>query len=141
MEYTIRQAAARSGLSEHTLRYYEKEGLLRPVGRTPAGVRFYTDDDINEIAAVTCLKNTGMPIREIRRFVALRSLGDATLQERRRMVLAHKRSVEEKIASLRHDLEKIDSKLAYYDAACAAGTEEGLQKPLYSEEAPLAAVL
>lgn len=88
----------------------------------------YTEDDLEWIAVITCLKETGMPLKEIKKFVALCALGDCTLEERRQMVLAHKKNVELKIAKLQKHLEHINFKADYYDAACEAGTEAVVKK-------------
>ena len=61
--YTIQEACNKSGLSAHTLRYYEKEGLLSGVERSQGGFRHYTDEDLERLGLICCLKNTGMSIR------------------------------------------------------------------------------
>ena len=69
--YSIREVSEKTGLSAHTLRYYEKEGVLRGVDRSQGGFRQYTDDDLESLGLVCCLKNTGMSIQEIARFMEL----------------------------------------------------------------------
>ena len=86
MGYSIRQVVQRTGIPASTLRFYEAKGLLAPVGRNGNGVREYTDADLERLGSITCLKNTRMPIEEIRRFMELCGQGDATLQKRRDMV-------------------------------------------------------
>lgn len=128
MEYTIRQVSEITGLTASTLRFYEKEQLFPPVERNAAGVRIYREKDLEWIFLITCLKNTDMPIRDIKQFMALCAQGDATLQSRLQMVLAHKKAVEERIRELQGYLEHIEKKAAYYEKACREGTEEGLKK-------------
>jgi len=128
MYYTIREVSKITGLPSSTLRYYETEQLLPKIKRSPSGARVYTQDDLEWIAVITCLKETGMPLKEIKKFVALCALGDCTLEERRQMVLAHKKNVELKIAKLQKHLEHINFKADYYDAACEAGTEAVVKK-------------
>lgn len=128
MPYTIREITQRTGLTASTLRYYESEKLLGPVQRDAANRRLYGDSDLEWLSIITCLKNTGMPIHEIRRFVALCGQGDVTLAERYRIVLAHKRATEARIAAMQKELAHIDYKVAYYRAACEAGTEAELKK-------------
>lgn len=120
--YTIKQAAERTGLSAHTLRYYDKEGLLPFVERKSSGTRVFTENDFDWLSLITCLKNTGMPIKDIREFVNWYIEGDATLQQRLDMFLEHKKNIEEQIAQLQKYMEKIDYKISYYDAAVKAGT-------------------
>lgn len=131
MNYTIKQVSEITGLPSSTLRYYEKEQLLPGVERNPSGVRVYTEHDLDWISIITCLKNTDMPIKSIKKFVAFCALGDSTLEDRREMVLAHKRAVESRIAELQHHLEHINFKANYYEAACKVGTEEELRKTSY----------
>lgn len=128
MGYTIKQVSERTGLSASTLRFYEKEQLFPPVARNASGVRVYQEKDLEWISLITCLKNTDMPIRDIKKFVALSAAGDGTLQSRLQMVLSHKRAVEERIAELQGYLEHINHKASYYEQACREGTEEGLKK-------------
>ena len=69
--YSIQEVSSRTGLTTHTLRYYEKEGLLTGVERSPGGFRQYTDEDLEALGLICCLKNTGMSLQEIARFVNL----------------------------------------------------------------------
>jgi DNA-binding transcriptional MerR regulator len=88
--YTIDEAAARTGLSKHTLRYYEREGLLPPVGKAPSGHRRYTDDDIGWARFLQLLRATGMPIREAKEFVTLTWAGDHTIPQRVEVLSAYR---------------------------------------------------
>jgi DNA-binding transcriptional MerR regulator len=128
MTYTIGKVSELTGLPPSTLRYYESENLLRAIRRNDSKRRVYEDSDMDWISLITCLKNTGMPIQEIRRFVTLCGLGDQTLEERRGMILSHKQSTQKRIAALQHELEHINAKVAYYEEACKAGTEAELKK-------------
>ena len=133
MEYSIREVAIRTGLPASTLRYYEREGLLCDVQRNGVGRRIYGEEAMDWLSIITCLKNTGMPIQEIRRFVALCGQGDQTLSDRYRIILAHRAATEARIEALQKELAHIDRRAAYYRAACAAGSERNL-----SCEAPTA---
>ena len=128
MTYSIREVSALTGLTASTLRYYESEQLLSPVHRNGANRREYDAQDMDWLSIITCLKNTGMPIQEIRRFVTLCEQGDQTLAERYRIVLSHRQATQARIAALKRELAHIDYKVAYYDAACKAGTEAELKK-------------
>jgi DNA-binding transcriptional MerR regulator len=128
MNYTIKQVSEMTGIPSSTLRYYEKEQLLPEVERNEFGVRIYTESNLEWLSIITCLKNTDMPIKEIKKFVALCSLGDSTLEERREMVLAHKMVVELRIAELQNHLEHINFKASYYETACKAGSEAEAKK-------------
>ena len=69
--YSIQDVSKKTGLSAHTLRYYEKEGLISGVDRSPGGFRQYSDEDIEVLGLIRCLKNTGISIQEIARFTQL----------------------------------------------------------------------
>lgn len=123
--YTIGQAAEKTGLTVSTLRYYEKEGLLPFVERTSGGQRIYKDDDFGWLSVIECLKNTGVPIRDIKQYIDWCMEGDTTLQQRRDLFVQQKARVEAQIAEYQKHLEKIEYKIWYYERAIAQGTEGG----------------
>ncbi|MFC4810149.1 MerR family transcriptional regulator [Paenibacillus sp. GCM10023250] len=103
-----------TGLSAHTLRYYEKMGLLGGVGRNHQGYRQYDDADLAWIEFLLRLRATGMPIRDMRRFSELRSRGESTLGERREILETHQRKIKTQIQELERHLAKIQEKVALY---------------------------
>lgn len=111
---SIQEAARLTGLSEHTLRYYERIGLLSPVARAKNGHRRYQQHDLERMQFLTCLRNTGMPIKDIQAFIALEQRGDATSRDRCRLLAQHKQQVLEQINTLQENLRAIDNKIAYY---------------------------
>ncbi len=117
MGYSISKASEKTGLSTFTLRYYEKEGLLPFVERTPSGTRCFQDGDFEWLGMITCLKNTGMSIKDIREFVGLYMEGDETFEKRLAMIHAQKREVEARMEEFQHYLEKLDCKIEYYERA------------------------
>ena len=123
MSYSISQAAKRTGLTEYTLRYYEKEGLLPFVGRTASCIRAFKENDFEWLSLITCLKQSGMPVKQIKEFIDLCSQGDDTLQERLDIFKEHKKDVEAKMEELTKHMQKIDYKIWYYTTAVEAGTE------------------
>lgn len=116
MQYTIQQIAEKTGLSAHTLRYYEREGLLPNVKRSEGGIRRFTEDDLEWLGLICCLKSTGMSIKQIREFVALSHMGGETLKQRCDMLMAHKKSVELQMAVMQKHLEKVNHKIACFSA-------------------------
>jgi DNA-binding transcriptional MerR regulator len=131
MSYSIHEVAEKTGMPASTLRYYESEGLLPPVNREKSGRRAYDDQDLEWISIITCLKDTNMPITDIKRFVRLCGLGDSTLEDRRQIVLAHQKNMQQQLAEFMKHMEHINYKVAYYEAACKAGTEDELKKSPY----------
>ncbi|QAY66508.1 MerR family transcriptional regulator [Paenibacillus protaetiae] len=116
MNYTINEAAQKFGLSAHTLRYYDKEGLLPFVSRSHSGNRTFTDSDLEWIALICCLKNTGMPIKEIKQYVDWCRQGSATIDVRKALFVAHRQAVLRQIEELNNNLELIDAKIAFYES-------------------------
>ena len=112
--YSIQDVSGRTGLSTHTLRYYEKEGLLSPVSRTPGGFRQYTDEDLEALGLICCLKNMGMSLQEITRFVRLTRQGDETLRERVELLREHREDVIARMDEMQRYLEKVTWKLNYF---------------------------
>ena len=126
MEYSIKQAAEKMCLTAYTLRYYEKEGLLPFVERDAAGYRLFTENDIEWLGLICCLKNTGMPIRQIKEFIKCVLEGDQTLETRRQILVDHRKEVLGQIDELNHNLEKINHKIKYYTGCCEKYNEEKL---------------
>ena len=112
--YSIQEVSKKTGLTSHTLRYYEKEGLISGVERTQGGFRQYTDEDLERLGLICCLKNTGMSIQEIARFVQLTHEGDHTLEERVELLRAHRERVLEKMAEMQKHLDKVTWKLNFF---------------------------
>nr|WP_314227888.1 MerR family transcriptional regulator [uncultured Kingella sp.] len=113
--YTISQFAEQLGISTDTLRYYEKEGLLAPQ-RNAAGYRVYTERDEVWFGFVKRLKDTGMPMAQIKRYAELRHAGDATLAERCAMLEAHRQALVEKQRELAKHQAHLDDKIRHYAA-------------------------
>ncbi|ANF95910.1 MerR family transcriptional regulator [Paenibacillus bovis] len=112
--YTIQQIAAMTGLSTHTLRYYERIGLLHPISRDSIGYRYYIDSDIAWIEFLMRLRQTGMPISEMKQFSELRSQGDHTAGQRRELLEQHRLHIQEQMSRLEQDLSHMEKKIDYY---------------------------
>ena len=113
---TIGQVAELTGVSTHTLRYYEQAGLLRAISRTAAGHRLYAPADLDWLAFVMRLKATGMPIAQMQAFAVLREQGESTFGARRDLLVAHRDAVRAHLAELQASLDAIGDKIAYYEA-------------------------
>jgi len=128
MRYTISEAAEKTGLSAHTLRFYDKQGLLPFVDRNKVGNRDFKESDFEWLAIITCLKKSGMPVKKIKQYIDWSMEGDVTLNERLEVFEAHKKVVTEKIAELETYMQKIDYKIWFYKSAIVAGTEAVLSQ-------------
>ncbi|NBI67128.1 MerR family transcriptional regulator [Pseudoflavonifractor sp. 60] len=113
MDYSIGEFSKVTGLGIHTLRYYEHENLIIPL-RNANNRRRYSEKDIAWIAFIKRLKATGMPIKEIKKYAALRAKGDATLSERMEMLIQHRQSLNEQIRQLQEHEAMLDEKIAFY---------------------------
>jgi DNA-binding transcriptional MerR regulator len=112
---SISDAARVTGVSAHTLRYYERAGLmLDRVGRASSSHRRYSDDDIRWVVLLTKLRSTGMPIRRVRQYAQLVRAGDGNEAERLALLEAHRAAVLEQLEAMRANLEAIDFKIELY---------------------------
>lgn len=119
MEYTISQAAEKAGVSVYTLRYYDKEGLLPFLEKRADGTRVFKDSDFEWLKTISCLKDTGMSIREIRGFISLCIEGERTLEKRLEIMKRHQIDFEEKMEQMERYSAAIQFKVAYYTEALA----------------------
>jgi DNA-binding transcriptional MerR regulator len=122
-EMTIAQAAEEAGVSVHTLRYYERAGLLTPIERNGSGHRRFTPEDVEWVVVCTKLRATGMPIRRIREYAELVRQGEGNEAERLALLEAHREDVRARLREVRRNLELIDYKIDLYrgrlDGSCS----------------------
>lgn len=114
---TVGEAAERVGLTTYTLRWYEQEGLVAPVGRDSSGRRRYTGSDVDWLVLLTRLRRTGMPVWDMRRYAELARQGDRTLGARRALFEEHRARVLARMAELEEDLTVLDFKIDMYRRA------------------------
>ncbi|WP_052847729.1 MerR family transcriptional regulator [Streptomyces avicenniae] len=126
----IGEVAARTGLSVHALRLYEREGLLvGPVGRTSGGRRRYTAADVEWLLICVKLRESGMPLADLKRFAELVRQGPGNEAERLRLLDAHRRRVEAQIRALEECRSVIAWKVGVYAEHLARGEADGLWDP------------
>jgi len=114
MTLTIAEVAERTGLSTDTLRYYEKAGLIEPVGRTAGNHRVYAAADLEWLPFLLRLRATGMSIADMQRFAELRAMGDDTVEARLLMLRRHRASLASRIRDLRRNATVLDDKIVHY---------------------------
>lgn len=117
---SISQMCERTGYTADTLRFYEKAGLL-PGVRREGGRRVYTDEDYYSICIITCLKKTGLPLDEIRRYMDLTKRGERSVGQRLELMRRHETEIKKQIAELRVCEERIAFKVWYYETAQREG--------------------
>jgi DNA-binding transcriptional MerR regulator len=111
---SITDVAKRTGLSAHTLRYYERAGLIAPVGRAPGGQRRYAAADLDWIGFLLRLRDTRMPIGQMQVFARLRSQGDSTVPARRALLAQHLAEVQASIQAMQHAAQVLQTKVEHY---------------------------
>lgn len=112
--FSIQQVASMTGLSTHTLRYYEKIGLIKNVQRAQTGYRQYTDFDLAWIQFLIRLRVTGMPMLKMKQFSDLRQKGESTITARKELLEEHYKDVLGKIEELELNSQRIEEKIAHY---------------------------
>ncbi|GGV05633.1 hypothetical protein GCM10010495_16840 [Kitasatospora herbaricolor] len=125
--HTISEVAAATGLTAHTLRWYERIGLLDPVDRTYSGQRRYSDGDLARLGFLSRLRLTGMSVADMLRYVELARLGEHTFAERRDLLVTHREEVRQRLADLHATLAVLDHKIDLYS---------GTQDPTALREPP-----
>lgn len=114
---SIEEVARRTGLTAYTLRYYERIGLISPVGRGPGGQRRYAASDMDWIQFLLRLRTTRMPISMMQTFATLRAAGNTTVQARRQMLEEHLQEVLAKMAAMQEAVQSLHAKIAHYRGA------------------------
>lgn len=115
MVLSISDAAEATGISVHTLRYYERAGLmLDPVSRAASSHRRYTEEEIRWVSLLARMRSTGMPIRRIREYAELVRAGERTEAARLELLEEHRRAVLEQLDDVRSNLAAIETKIELY---------------------------
>lgn len=117
-----------TGLSISTLRYYDKHGLLNNLERTEGGIRTFSEQNIEALTLINCLKNSGMKISEIKKFMEWCTEGKKTFNKRLEMFYEQEKSIKEQIDVLNKSLKLIKFKQWYYETAIKEGTEDNVRK-------------
>jgi DNA-binding transcriptional MerR regulator len=114
--YSIKEVAGLCGLSAYTIRFYDKEGLLPFITRNGTGNRQFSESDLDMIRLICCLKNTGMQLKEIKRYIDLFMEGDQTIPCRKQMMIDHRDSILRQISELQTQMNVIEMKISFYEA-------------------------
>lgn len=135
MYYTIGEMARLMHVQTSALRYYDKEGLLPFVERSESGIRLFRDSDFIWLATIECLKKTGMPLTEIKRYITLGMQGDATIDERLELIRQRQQAVQRQMQELLGVMEVLNYKEWYYLKAQECGTTD-VPRNMPLEEVP-----
>lgn len=127
MRYSVSEAAKRMNMSPATLRYYDKEGLIPYVKRTPGGARYFTDEDFRWLNLISCLKKAGMSLKDIRGYIDMVQQGESTLDERLAIFLQQRQRILQQIEQLQQTLDVVDYKCWFCETAKSTGSEQAVK--------------
>lgn len=118
---TITQVSQKYGISQETLRYYERVGAIPPVTRTPGGTRDYSQTDMNWVELAVCMRGAGLPIDVIAEYNRLFLKGEETIPERLKLLENQMEALKKQEAQLRTTMERLEYKIGRYRAAVKTG--------------------
>ena len=118
---TIKEVSEKFNISQDTLRYYERIGLIPPVSRTASGIRNYQESDIGWIEHAVCMRSAGVPIEALIEYVKLFQKGDSTFAARLQLLQEQREKLEEQKAQLQAAMDKLDYKISRYEKAVETG--------------------
>lgn len=114
---TITEVSNRFDLSQDTLRYYERIGLLPSINRRESGIRDYTEEDCRWIEFIKCMRNAGLPIEILIEYVTLFQKGDSTIQARKELLTEQRSKLVERIEDMQKTLKRLNYKIERYEQA------------------------
>ena len=137
--YTVKQMAEMMGLTAYAVRYYDNAGLIPEVGRSSGNSRLFSDYNLAWLKIVHCLRSTGLPITEVRRYIQMCQEGDSTIPERAAIIAAQEKSLRAQLDELNSQMEILEYKQHYYEALLAGKSRDkcnpaNLQEPDVSPE-------
>ncbi|RKT18113.1 DNA-binding transcriptional MerR regulator [Streptomyces sp. 1114.5] len=132
--HTISEVAVASGLTAHTLRWYERIGLLDPVDRAAGGQRRYCDADLHRLAFLGRLRLTGMSVADMLKYVDMARQGETTYEGRRRLLVAQREEVLQRIVDLQATLAVLDYKIDLYAGKVAESGGAPADRQYHQEE-------
>lgn len=122
MLYTVGEMAKIMGVAPSTLRYYDKEGLLPFVERSEGGIRVFNEQNMEALSIIDCLKQSGLSIKDIRRFMDMVQRGDETIAQRLELFENQRVEVVKQMEKMQKTLDLLNYKCWYYETALQAGT-------------------
>ncbi len=111
----IQEVSERYQLSQDTLRYYERIGLIPPVQRSESGIRDYSELDLRRVEFIKCMRSAGLPIEVLIEYMALYQQGDATITARKEILIEQRAMLAARITELQKTLDLLDFKIASYE--------------------------
>lgn len=124
---TIAEVSERLGVSQDTLRYYERIGLIPRVNRHTSGIRDYAEEDCKWVEFVKCMRSAGLPIEVLIEYVGLFQQGDETVAARKELLIEQRKQLTARMEDMKKTLERLDGKIAGYERVVKA--EKALRRP------------
>lgn len=118
---TIKEVSEKYNISQDTLRYYERIGMIPEISRTPGGIRNYQESDLGWVELAICMRSAGLPIEALIEYVKLYQQGDATIPARLQLLQEQRESLEEQKAQLEKAMNKLNYKISRYEVAVKTG--------------------
>ncbi|MCI8585623.1 MAG: MerR family transcriptional regulator [Lachnospiraceae bacterium] len=119
---TIKEVSEKYGITQDTLRYYERAGIIPRISRTPGGARDYQPEDLDWVAHVVCLRSAGMPVESLVKYLELSKKGDETFPERLSLLQEQRENLLRQQKILKDAMDRLDYKIARYETAVRTGT-------------------
>lgn len=113
--YTVKQVAQKTGISAHTIRFYDQQGLFPHVSRDKNNIRLFSEEDLEWVKIVQCLRETGMPLAEVKEFIQLCLIGDATIPKRYQLIQNQVQKAEQELAAMEQRIDTLRRKVEYYE--------------------------
>ena len=118
---TIREVSEKYGISQDTLRYYKRIGMIPEVTRTASGIRNYQPEDLGWVELAICMRGAGLPVEALIEYVKLCQKGDATIPARLQLLQEQKVHLKEQKQQLEAAMDKLDYKISRYEEAVKTG--------------------
>ncbi|GBF10757.1 MerR family transcriptional regulator [Tepidibacillus sp. HK-1] len=112
---TITEVSEKFNVSQDTLRYYERIGLIPRVNRNKSGIRDYTEEDCKWVEFIICMRNAGLPIEVLIDYVELFQQGDATIEARKELLIEQRKQLIARMEDMQKTLERLNYKIAVYE--------------------------
>ena len=121
---TIKDVSEKFNISQDTLRYYERVGIIPPVTRNSSGIRDYTEKDLGWVSLIICMRNAGMPIEALTRYVKMCMEGDSTIPARLDLLSEQRKKLVEQRRRIDETISRLDYKIDRYRAAVESGCKD-----------------
>ena len=121
---TIAEVSEKFDISQDTLRYYERIGLIPRVNRNKSGIRDYTEEDCNWVEFVKCMRSAGLPIETLIEYVGLFQKGDATVEARKELLIEQRKQLIARMEDMQKTLERLNYKIERYEQSVVEKEKE-----------------